>query len=186
MEKFKFETIRNSRMDLGEIYFWTNTIKDWKHLLTNDLNKDIIIEQLQWLKGKNKIAIYGFVIMPNHMHILWEALEKNGREMPHASFNKWTSSQFLKDLRLNHPKLLPLFFEDTKERNHRFWQKDPLAILMDCRVKFEQKLEYIHLNPLQEHWSLSEYPEEYRWSSAEFYNSGKDDFNLLTHYMDRL
>src|SRR5690606_5396674 len=94
-----FEPVRNSRMELGEVYFWTNTIKDWKHLLKKDSYKNLIIEQLQWLKRRNTIIIYGLVIMPNHMHILWELLEKNGKEMPHASFNKWTSSQFLKDLR---------------------------------------------------------------------------------------
>lgn len=185
MEKNIFKTIRNSRMDLGEIYFWTNTIKDWKHLLKKDHYKEIIIEQLQWLKNRNKILIYGLVIMPNHMHILWELLAKNGKEMPHASFNKWTSSQFLKDLRLRHPQVLQTFKEKTFERNHRFWQKDPLAVIMDCKDKFEQKLDYIHLNPLQEHWNLTEYPEEYRWSSAEFYASGKDEFNLFTHYMEK-
>ena len=30
---------RNSRMSLGEVYFWTSTIKDWKHLLDQDKYK---------------------------------------------------------------------------------------------------------------------------------------------------
>jgi len=172
-------------MELGEVYFWTNTIKDWKHLLKKDSYKNLIIEQLQWLKRRNTIIIYGLVIMPNHMHILWELLEKNGKEMPHASFNKWTSSEFLKDLRRNHPNILEYFKEVTVERSHRFWQKDPLAIKMDCKFKCEQKLDYLHLNPLQEQWNLAIAPEQYYWSSAEFYNTGKDEFNLFTHYMDR-
>lgn len=176
---------RNSHMDLQEVYFWTDTIKDWKKLLKKNKYKALIIEQLLWLKKRDKIAIYGFVIMPNHMHILWEMLEKNGKEMPHASFNKWTSSQFLKDLRLNYNQELPLFVERTIERNHRFWQRDPLAVLMDTKAKFEQKLDYIHLNPLQEHWMLAVTPEEYPWSSAKFYMTGEDDFGFLTHYEDR-
>src|SRR5882762_7259269 len=94
--------IRNSYMCIGEVYFWTNTIKDWKHLLKNEYYKRLIIEELQWLKSRNKIRIYSFVIMPNHMHIVWQTLEKNGKEMPHASFNKWTSCKFLSDLRSNH------------------------------------------------------------------------------------
>jgi putative transposase len=61
--------------------------------------RKIIIEQLQWLKKEEKVRIYGYVIMPNHLHILWEMLERNGMEMPHASFNKWTSSNFLKKIR---------------------------------------------------------------------------------------
>jgi REP element-mobilizing transposase RayT len=176
---------RNSRMKLNEVYFWTNTIKDWKHLLKKSKYKHLIIEQLQWLKNRNKILIYGFVVMPNHLHLLWEMLEMNGKEMPHASFNKWTSSRFLKDLRINNKKKIPDFVEKTSERNHRFWQRDPLAIQIDDRVKLEQKLDYIHLNPLQDHWNLATKPEEYPWSSAKFYEKGIDDFGILTHYMDK-
>ena len=177
--------IRNSRMTLNEVYFWTDTIKDWKKLLNPNKYKSIIIEELQWLKERNKISIYGFVIMPNHLHFLWEMLEKNGKEMPHASFNKWTASRFLKDIRENHPQLIPYFEEKTEERNHRFWQTDPKAILMDNKKKIEQKLDYIHNNPMQERWNLVTSPEEYRWSSAGFYLNGKDEFGLLTHYLDR-
>lgn len=185
MEPFETGSYRNSRMMLNEVYFWTDTIKDWRKLLVQDKYKQLIMDQLKWLKDKNKIIIYGFVIMPNHVHILWEMLEKNGKEMPYASFNKWTSSNFLKDLRANHPKVVSFFIEKTIERSHRFWQRDPLAILMDSREKIEQKLDYIHLNPLQEKWSLVKFPEDYRWSSAKFYDSGEDEFDLLTHYMDR-
>jgi putative transposase len=177
--------IRNSRMSLNETYFWTDTIKDWHHLLKLDKYKEVIIEELQWLKNKNKIAVYGFVIMPNHLHLLWEMLEKNGKEMPHASFNKWTASQFLQDIRKNHPKVILYFEEQSEERNHRFWQTDPKAILMDSGKKFEQKLDYIHNNPLHERWNLTKSPEEYYWSSASFYMTGKDDFEILTHYLDR-
>ena len=99
MNPYLFNTPRNSRMSLNEAYFWTDTIKDWKHLLKPDKYKEFIIEELQWFKNKNKIAVYGFVIMPNHLHLLWEMLNKNGKEMPHASFNKFTASNFLKDLR---------------------------------------------------------------------------------------
>jgi REP element-mobilizing transposase RayT len=143
------------------------------------------MDQLKWLKDKCKIMVYRYAIMPNHLHIIWEMLEKNGKEMAHASFNKWTSSNFLKDLRANHPKVVSAFIEKTSERSHRFWQRDPLAILMDSRKKVEQKLNYIHVNPLQEKWSLAKLPEDYRWSSAKFYDSGEDEFGVLTHYRER-
>lgn len=185
MEPLKFESQRNSRMQLQEVYFWTNTIKDWKKLLKLDKYKHIIIEQLQWLVQQKKIAVYGYVIMPNHLHFIWEMLQKNGKEMPHASFNKWTSSNFLKDIRLHHPQVTPYFTEETQERKHRFWQRDPLAILMDNKERMEQKLEYMHLNPMQEHWQLATFPEQYRWSSASFYSKGHDEFGMLTHYLNR-
>jgi len=67
----------------------------------------------------------------------------------------------------------------------RVWQRDALAILMDSRAKVEQKIEYIHLNPLQERWSLADRPENYKWSSARFYEEEIDDFGFITHYLER-
>ncbi|MBS1755173.1 MAG: transposase, partial [Bacteroidetes bacterium] len=37
---------------------------------------------------------------------------------------------------------------------------------------------------LQTHWNLADLPEQYRWSSARFYDDGFDEFQLLTHYRD--
>ena len=36
--------IRNSKMILNEVYFWTDTIKDWKLLLDQDKFKNIIVD----------------------------------------------------------------------------------------------------------------------------------------------
>ena len=75
MEKNEvFRLIRNSNMDLDEIYFWTNTIKDWKKLLINDNYKQLIINSLEYLTEKNKITVYAFVIMPNRRHLVWKLI----------------------------------------------------------------------------------------------------------------
>ncbi len=177
--------IRNSRMFLNEVYFWTDTIKDWKTLLAQDKLKTIIIDSWNNLVQRKKVVIYGFVIMPNHLHVIWEMLSLNGKEMPHASFNKFTSHQFLEYLRKERTEILTEYSVNDLERNHRFWQRDPLAVKMDSQEKVEQKLEYIHTNPLQERWNLANRPEQYYWSSAKFYEHGVDKFGFLTHYSDR-
>src|SRR5690349_1913734 len=119
-------------MNLSEIYFWTSTIHNWKPLLQSDKYKKLIVESLRLLAEQSKIVVYGFVIMPNHLHILWEVVNMNGKEMPHASFNKFTSHQFLNLLRYENPELLSAFkTEDKIERAHRFWQRDPLDVIMD-------------------------------------------------------
>ena len=179
------EEIRNSMMLLNEVYFWTDTVKDWKHLLKQDKYKQTIIDSWKLLKERNLINIYGFVIMPNHLHVIWEMLSKNGKEMPHASFNKFTGAYIINDLKENHKAVLPYFKVEEKERGYRVWQRDPLAILMDFKNKLEQKLNYLHYNPLHERWNLAEKPELYPWSSARFYETGIDDFGFLTHYLER-
>jgi len=88
-------------------------------------------------------------------------------------------------LKLNDHPNLQLYKVDEKERQYRVWQRDPMAILIDNKKKVEQKLDYIHLNPLQEKWNLVSSPEHYQWSSAKFYESENEGVDLLTHYMDR-
>ena len=171
-------------MNLNELYFWTSTIKDWINLLTDDKYKFLIINTLKDLVDKKQIIVYGYVIMPNHLHLLWELTSLNGKEMPHASFNKATAHEIVKDLKADHTNLLATLKVEDKERSYRVWQRDPLAVTMDTIKKFEQKLDYIHDNPLVEKWSLAKFPEDYRWSSASFYERGIDEFKFLTHYKD--
>lgn len=175
---------RKSHMRLGEVYFWTDTIKDWNRLLLSDVCKNIIIECWQNLVSRNKIRIYAFVIMPNHIHVVWEMIDMNGKEKPHASFNKYSAHQFLEYLRTT---TIPIkrYQEATTERKHRFWQRDALAVLLRSKETAEQKIDYIHLNPLQSHWNLVIKPEDYRWSSASFYEKGIDEFGILTDYRER-
>ena len=42
-------------------------------------------------------------------------------------------------------------------------------------------MEYIHHNPVEA--GLCAYPEDYKYSSAKFYESGMDEFGFLTHWM---
>jgi putative transposase len=124
--------------------------------------------------------------MPNHLHLIWELKIKNGGESPHASFNKATAQFMVNDLKESHKMVLPYFEVKEKDRNFHIWQRDPMAILMDSREKLEQKLSYIHNNPLHEKWNLAKRPEDYYWSSAKFYETGIDDFGFITHYGDRI
>ncbi len=183
MDIFKQE--RKSAMDLGDVYFWTSTIHEWQHLLKPDKYKEIIISSLSELSKRGKILVYGFVIMPNHIHLIWELLEMNGKEKPYASFDKFTSNQIKKDLRVNHPLVLDRFYVGEYDRAYRFWKRDPLAIKIKDKKMLEQKLDYIHSNPQQSHWNLVERPEDYYYSSASFYEENRHEFDFLRHYMDR-
>ncbi|WP_229712631.1 hypothetical protein [Marivirga lumbricoides] len=48
-------------MSLGEIYFWTCTIKDWKKVLAPDKYKQIITDSLKQMVDKELITLYSFV-----------------------------------------------------------------------------------------------------------------------------
>ena len=53
-------------------HFFTATNLEWKKLLLHDKYKDIIIKSMKFLVQDKRVIIYGFVIMYNHMHIIWQ------------------------------------------------------------------------------------------------------------------
>jgi putative transposase len=69
-----------------------------------------------------------------------------------------------------------------KDRKYQFWERNSLSVDLWSPAVFTQKLDYIHNNPLQYKWKLAELPEDYKYSSANFYQSGHDEFDLITHY----
>jgi putative transposase len=171
-------------MELNIVYFYTATILHWKKLLQSEKFKLIVLNSLIHLVEKEKIKVYGFVIMPNHIHLLFENIAMNGKEMPYASFMKFTGHQFLHELRKTDLELLELFKVDRNSRDYQFWQRSALPIEMFSRKVCEQKLDYIHENPLQSHWSLVDDPNDYAFSSCSFYEKEDNRFNWLTHYRD--
>ena len=171
-------------MQLERIYFFTSSILGWKHLLKDDSFKKVIINSLYYLSDNSFITIYSFVIMPNHIHLIFELNKLNGKEMPHESFMKYTAHEFRK-LLLGTDKLEE-YLVDSSTRLYQFWQRDSLAVELYSRKVIEQKLSYIYRNPVQPHWNLCRDFVDYYYSSASFYEIGSSDFKFLKHYMDRI
>ncbi len=166
------------------IQFFTATILWWKKLLQPDKYKQIIIESMRFLVNDNRVKIYGFVIMPNHIHLVWRINENCLLEEVQRDFLKYTAQQIKFDLQKHHPQVLSYFEVNLKDRKYQFWERNPLSIDLFDRKTVEQKLVYIHNNPLQEKWNLASHPRDYRYSPFRFYETHRNDFDFLTHYME--
>ena len=173
---------RQGQMDFNDSYFYTDTIVGFSHLLADDNLKIIVINSLKYLVDNKLVDVY--VIMPNHIHIIWNILKNNGKESPSASFTKFTAHQFKKYLSIHNQHLLSKYSSGQIDRSYQFWKRDPLAIPLSTDDILIQKLDYIHENPIKEKWNLCVSPEDYRWSSAQFYKSGYDEFGFLKHFRD--
>jgi REP element-mobilizing transposase RayT len=172
---------RKSHIELDTPYFWTATIHNWKNLLADDAMKMEIIQSLKWLKERNLIDVYAYVIMPNHLHLIWKVKSKNGKESSQGSFLKFTAHRFRRILDQTNQQTLKEFEVLASNKAHEFWQRDSLAIPLYNRHFLLQKITYIHNNPIAKHWRLAASPTAYRFSSAAFYQNGKDEFEILTH-----
>jgi putative transposase len=172
-----FEQKRNSYMELGQIYFWTATINNWQKLLLKDEYKEVIINSFKYLTSIGKLDIFGFVIMPNHIHTIWRCNQLNGKETAQGSFLKYTSHQFKK--LITNENRLNSFAVSAVNKKYEFWQRDPLAIHLFTPNVAYQKLDYLHNNPTTEYWQLADEPANYLYSSASYYELNDVKFDFL-------
>ena len=91
--------------------FYTATIQGWMQLLSADSYKDIIIDSLKTMVTEKRIELNAFVIMHNHIHIIWQALPGHSPQSLQASFMKFTAHKMKQKL----SKEDTLFLEKFKE-----------------------------------------------------------------------
>jgi REP-associated tyrosine transposase len=122
-----------------------------------------------------------FCIMSNHIHLIWKINDGYEKDAIQRNFLKFVAQTIQRDLAKNHPRVLERFYVGAKDRRYQFWKRNPLSIDLWTKEVFIQKMEYIHYNPVTA--GLCSYPERYKYSSAKFYTTGKDEFGMLTHWM---
>jgi putative transposase len=162
--------------------YFTATILEWKHLLKKDAYKMIIVESLKHLVAEKRVVVYGYVIMSNHLHIIWQMVNEHKREEVQHSFLSYTAKQLKKAMEKDDTEFLKEFRVDAKDRIYQIWERNALSIDLFTPVVFDQKLDYIHYNPVKA--GLCNFPEEYVFSSARFYYGGIDLFNFIVHHAD--
>ena len=158
--------------------FYTATILEWKFLLNNDIFKNIIISSLKYLVDNKKIKLHAFVIMDNHIHLIWQALSENNPNKIRHNFMKFTAQQMKFELMKSEDYYLQDFKVKKDDRVFQFWKRNALSVELFSKKFFVQKMNYIHNNPVKA--GLCIFPEDYKYSSASYYNGGIDYFGIMT------
>lgn len=176
---------RNRRLyDDFSIFFITTCIHRKIRLLEIGNGMDIVIDNLKYYTEKYDVKILGYVLMPNHIHLLLHFGDSKLRSSFMRDFKKYSSVQFRNQLGFVEPGILEKFNFSKGKQKFKIWADSFDESFIDSRDKFEQKLEYIHNNPLQAHWNLVDSPEKYKFSSAMFYENGIEGVLPTAHYHD--
>ena len=157
--------------------FFTATILQWQKLLQPDKYKTIITNSLQFLVQEKRVQIFGFVIMTNHLHIIWRATNTQSRAKVQHAFMTYTAQTILKDVTMHHPKVLPHFLIQAKDRTYQVWERNALSVELRSNEVLLQKLQYIHQNPVRA--GICILPEAYRFSSASLYVTNTSEWDFL-------
>lgn len=154
--------------------------------MENNGRKKIILNSLNHLVDQGALRVCAFVIMPNHIHLIWKPLSNENVKNIQLSFMRFTAQQILFHLQDSKSIHIEKFLVDKKDRKFQIWQRNPLAVHSYSKEVIEQKLDYIHNNPVQGKWMLAQSPTEYRYSSACFYDGNYTAFKFLSHYVDEI
>lgn len=156
-------------------HFLTLQIVDWVDIFTRKIYKDQIVDALNYCVENKGLTIYGFVIMSNHIHLIAKSSEKALSDVI-RDFKSYTSKQMLAFVQSGKESrgkwMLRVFSESAKrhKRNANFqvWTHENHSIELFSADFFQNKLDYIHNNPVRAGWvSL---PEHYIYSSAIDYS----------------
>ena len=164
-----------------DLYFFTATILNWQNLLDDDRMKEIIIKSLEYMSEK-RTKIYGFVIMPNHIHMLLTLEDGQSQADFQRDFLKYTSQRFIQIMRNENNPKLNNYLSTQKDRKYQIWERRPYWTEVNKQEIFDTKLKYIHNNPLSGKWNLCNIPEEYKWSSCMFYEGMENNFPFLKDF----
>ncbi|TAF01716.1 MAG: hypothetical protein EAZ80_02335, partial [Runella slithyformis] len=85
------------------------------------VNSRLLIESLRFLVNNQRVKIYGFVLMPNHVHLIWRINPNHLQQDVQRDFLKYTAQQIKFDLLSYHPQVLAHFEVNLKDRQYQFW-----------------------------------------------------------------
>ena len=159
--------------DPDHLYFVTTTAAERTHIFRQDVVKRVLVDGLYYVGLMNQVVLYAFVLMPNHVHAIIQCPPECPPKDWTRAFKAGTARLIVRQYQVadNQPALDALRRLVTRPKKHEFkiWEDGYLAKEVLSPAFLEQKLTYIHNNPVQPHWRLVETPEEYAWSSARFY-----------------
>jgi len=161
----------------NKAYFVTITTVNWADVFTRLEQRMVLVNALNYCTDNKGLVIYGYCIMPSHLHLLCRA---NNEEDILADilrdFKKFTSKKIISTI-INEKEsrrdwLLEMFEKSCehlkREQNYKVWQSGYHAVLVESEKFVYQKLNYIHNNPVVDKIVLNSW--EYVFSSAKNYN----------------
>lgn len=162
--------------DSQEIYFITFAVVEWVDALSRPYYKDIILDSLKYCQQNKGLVIYAYVIMNNHVHLIASAQEDHNLSDILRDLKKFTSKKLIKEIENNvqesRKRWMLWIFRSNGQRNsnneqYQFWQQDNHPVCLDNGELIDQRLDYLHNNPVAE--GIVEEPEHYIYSSARDY-----------------
>ncbi|MEO9964491.1 MAG: transposase [Reichenbachiella sp.] len=166
--------------DQEKPHFLSFATVEWVDVFTRIEYKQVIVDSLKYCQEEKGLLLYAWCIMTNHLHLIISSKEGIKQEDIIRDFKKHTSKQLLKMIESNakesRKNWMLWIFKKAGERNNnnknfQFWRQDNHPIELSTNQMMEQRLDYLHNNPVEA--GIVDEPEHYLYSSARDYSGKK-------------
>lgn len=166
------------------LYFVSFATVYWLDVFVREDYFFIVVESLNFCRQNLGLQIFCWCIMPSHIHLIIKAQEKNPDKVL-GRFKEHTSKQIQEAIGSNIKEsrkdwMLWMFERAGKKSsnvtNRQFWQHHNKPIELWSPNVIEQKVNYIHLNPVVAGFVVS--PEDWKYSSAIDFAGGLGQLEL--------
>ena len=155
-------------------YFVTCTVVHWIDLFTRKEFRHIILNSLKHCQKEKGLNVHAWCLMPSHLHMIVSSNDEKLSDI-FRDFKKYTSKSIVSELeQINESRkewLLNAFKkagQDLKRvSNYKVWQDGNHPKEIETNEFLEQKLGYIHNDPIES--ELVDEAEHYLYSSARDY-----------------
>ena len=152
----------------GDFHFITYSCYRRLALLKSARRRDIFLESLEHVRKKFRVVISGYVVMPEHFHLLMSEPQQGSPSTVMQVLKQRVARRLLPQKRRRDPRQDELFADD---HSPRFWQTRFYDFNVYSKKKHAEKLRYMHHNPVKR--GLVEKPEQWEWSSYLDYAEGR-------------
>ncbi|PLW93839.1 MAG: transposase [Marinilabiliales bacterium] len=159
------------------IYFVSFAVVEWIDVFTRNEYKDIILNSLMYCQKEKGMEVFAWCIMTNHIHLIYRSIKSEKPEQVLGDLKRFTSKALVRAIKDNPDEsrkewMLKIFKTSAKKssnvNNYQFWRHDNKPIELWSNKVMEEKLDYIHNNPVNE--GIVSNPEDYLYSSARDYS----------------
>ncbi len=150
------------------IYFLSFATVGWIDVFTRKNYKDIVVDSLKFCQLHKGLRVHAWVIMTNHVHLVVSVQDQFSLVDVIRDLKKHCSKTIIKAI-TNHPAesrkewMLAIFKSsgayNPNNKEFQFWRQDNQPIELFSNEVIDQKIDYIHNNPIvagfvaeAEHW----------------------------------
>ena len=176
--KYKFR-------DDDRLYFVTFAVVAWIDVFTRAEYKDTLLDTVRYCQQHKGLELYAYCIMPNHVHMIIGSHKQPLVDIM-RDLKGFSAKQLLKQIQA-HPQesrkewMLNLMRQagakNSNNTHFQFWMQHNKPIELDTNAIMDQKLDYIHNNPVVA--GFVDQPDAWLYSSAKDYYGQKGLIDIM-------